>query len=128
MKNRISINPIALAFVSVLLAVVLYSCGNSKPDELFYKKADILDIKRDDEGEYHLLVRYEDGTTESVADVRATIKMGDYRPKAGMPFVKWDNGNKKGTLEGWRVNSTDYSYMDIQVYLPLDYKIELFND
>ena len=128
MKTKISINRLASAFASVLLAVVLYSCRNSKPDELFYKKADILDIKRDDESQYHLLVRYEDGTTESVSDVKATIKMNDYKPKAEMPFVKWDNGNKKGTVEGWRVNSTDYSYINIQVYLPLDYEIELFND
>lgn len=110
-----------------MLAVVLFGC-NSKPDELFYKKADILDIKRDDESQYHILVRYEDGTTEGVADVNATIKMGNYKRTVEMPFVRWDNGNKKGTLEGWRVNSTTYSYMNIQVYLPLDYKIELFND
>ena len=110
-----------------MLAVVLFGC-NSKPDELFYKKADILDIKRDDESQYHILVRYEDGTTKSVADVNAIVKMGNYKPTAEMPFVKWDNGNNKGTLEGWSVNSTTYSYMNIQVYLPLDYKIELFND
>lgn len=128
MKTKISINGLAPAFASLLLAVVLYSCGNNKPDQLFYKKADILDIKRDDESQYHLLVRYENGTIESVADVNATVKMGDFESKAEMPFVKWDNGYKKGTLEAWRGNSTDYSYMNIQVYLPLDYKIELFND
>lgn len=127
MKNKTSILVKTRHFFYALLAVVLLGC-NSKPDELFYKKADILDIKRDDESQYHLLVRYEDGTIESVADVNATVKMGDYKPKAEMPFVKWDNGNKKGTLEGWRVNSSTYSYMNIQVYLPLDYKIELFND
>lgn len=110
-----------------MLAVVLFGC-NSKPDELFYKKADILDVKRDDESQYHILVRYEDGTTESVADVNAIIKMGNYKPTAEMPFVKWDNGNKKGTIKAWHINSTNYSYMNIQVYLPLDYKIELFND
>lgn len=115
------------AVIALMLAVVLTSC-DSKPDELFYKKAEILDIKRDDESQYHLLVRYEDGTTESVADVNCTVKMGNYKPFAEMPFVKWDNGNTKGTLEGWRVNSTSCSCINIQIYLPLHYNIQLFND
>ena len=124
MKNNNIIYTLIL-FITLLLP----SCDCGREDELFYKKADILDIKRDDESQYHLLVRYEDGTTESVADVKCTIKMGDYEPKANMPFVRWESCNGlKGALNAWNPNSSKYSYLPIDITLPIDYKIELFND
>lgn len=115
--------------IIILLTQFTTSCDCSKEDELFYKKATVIDINRDDESQYHLLVRYEDGTTESVADVKCSIKMGDYQPTANMPFVKWGAcSGRKGVLNAWNPNSTKYSYMDIEITLPIDYKIELFND
>lgn len=112
----------------LLISILALSCQSEKPDVLFYKRAEVLDIKRDDESQYHLLIKYENGSVESLADVQCYIHMGHFKPCIDMPFVKWDNGNRAGTLEAWKSNSTSYSYMSIDVYLPNDYKIELFND
>ncbi len=121
-------NRILVIFTVVLPMVTILGC-NQQPDKLFYKRAYILDIKRDDESQYHLLVRYMDGSAESVADVHCKLIMGDkYCPFAEMPFVNWDNGDKKGILKGWEYSSSIFSGMPIIVYLPLDYKIELIND
>lgn len=117
-----------LCFSSMLLATLLFSCVYKKPERFFYKKAEILDIRRDDESQYHILVKYEDGTVQSVADVRADLKMGNYKPTAEMPFVSYESINAKGTIGAWTVNTTDYSSVKIKVWLPVNYKIELFND
>ena len=115
--------------IFILLSVItLSSCKRLSPDKLFYKKAEVLEIKRDDESQYHLLIKYPDGSVESLADVKCSIKMGNYTPSSDIPFVKWGNYNTTGTMEGWRVNSTDYSYMPILIYLPANYQIPLFND
>jgi predicted HAD superfamily hydrolase len=121
-------NRFTLYFSSMLLATLLFSCVYHKPDQLFYKKAEILDIRRDDESQYHILLKYEDGTVQSVADVGANIKMGNYKPTAEMPFVNYENHLSKGTLSAWRVNTTDYSSVKIKVWLPLNYNIKLFVD
>lgn len=117
-----------MAFLFILSIPLFYSCKCGSPDELFYKKAEILDIKRDDESQYHLLIKYEDGSVESIADAKCSLKMGDYTPSCTMPFVKWENCNNQGILEAWEPNSSNYSSIPIIVSLPNDYKIELFND
>lgn len=116
-------------FIYILFICIIFSsCKRLPPDELFYKKAELLDIKRDDDSQYHLLVKYSDGSVESLADVKCSIKMGEYNPSAGMPFVKWENYNTNGVMEGWRANSTDYSHVPIKIYLPVNYQIPLIND
>lgn len=84
-----------------------------------------MDIRRDDDGEYHLLVRFEDGVTISVADANCDIKMGNYPPTAEMPYIKKDNNGKELILEGWGMNGNRRS---IIVQLPLETKIDLIND
>ena len=119
---------VAILIISFVIFQGTKCKGNSKPDKLYYKSAQVLDIKRDDESQYHLLVRYSNGITESIADAQCTIRMGDYKATAELPFAKWDTGKKKGTVGAWEYNSTSYSRMKIKVYLPLDYNIKLFND
>lgn len=114
--------------ILILFTATLLGCKYKNTDQLFYKNAQVLEIKRDDESEYHLLVRFQDGSVKSMSDVRCDIKTGHFAPMAVVPFVKWDNGYKKGTFEAWKYNQTAYNYMDIIVCLPLDYKIELFAD
>lgn len=112
----------------LLICILSFSCTPGKPDQLFYKHAEVLDIKRDDEGQYHMLVKFSDGQVKSLADVKCLIYMKDIKPCADLPYCKWDNGNNSGIMEAWELNSTDYSYEYVNVYLPNDYKIELFND
>lgn len=111
-----------------ILAILLIGCNCEKPDRLFYKKAEILDIKRDDESQYHLLLKYEDGTVESIADVRCSLKMGNRTASADVPFAEWENCNNKGVLAAYGANSSNYSSMYILIYLPDNYNISLFND
>lgn len=115
---------ILLLFISIISS----SCKQLAPDKLFYENAELLDIKRDDDSQYHLLVKYSDGSVESVADVKCSIKMGEYNPSAEMPFVKWESYSTKGTLSAWKGNSSNYSSVPIKIYLPINYQIPLIND
>lgn len=99
-----------------------------KKDELFHEKAELLDIKRDDDGQYHLLIKKSSGELVTVADDYSKVFLGNYNPHVELPYVKWYNYSDSGILKGWMVNSSDIPLQGIKVYLPSNYIIELFND
>lgn len=128
MKTKYLISRITTVCLSLLL-VIIVGCANEKPDTLFIKKAEILDIKRDDDGDYQLLVRFEDSTIISCADVRCCIKMGNHKKSyAIFPFVNFDDNHKMINAPAWGYNPTPYRYLCINVYLPYGSKIPLFVD
>lgn len=109
-----------------LLIILVLSACNRNHDRLFYKKAEILDIKRDDDSQFHLLVKFSDGTVESYADAHGTIKMGEYTPSAKIPFVKCGDCKKDHNAMRW--NDTKYHYEGIIIYLPVGHKIDIIID
>lgn len=113
----------------LLTTLFLTSCDCGKEDRLFYEKTEVLDIKRDDDGELHLLLKYENGRVVSLPDIHSyNLFMNDSIASAELPFVEWENCNNKGVLSAWRTNSTDYSNIAIRIHVPKNYEITLFND
>ena len=114
----------------LILTVLLYMVGCCDiKDKLFFVKADLLDIQRDDDGQFHILIKYETGEVIAIEDIsNYKILQGDYKPSVEMPYVKWDNCTKSGILRAWGANSTDFSGESIRIFIPEGYTIELFDD
>lgn len=112
----------------LLLSLVLYACKDDVKNELYYRDAVLLDIKRCDESYYYLLFRYPDGETVSVSDVNCTIYMGNYQPMVSVPYVKVTNSDETYNLRAYYYNQSSYSRISIKVYLPQNHPIPLFRD
>lgn len=131
-NSIIVLSKLAFVLVFILSSIVFASVKgcNKKDDELFYKSGTILDIRRDDESQFYLLVRLEDNSVISINDAWCDIKMGNYKtPKAKLPYVNsYDIDNHKTVLECWEATSSKYSRLHIKVYLPENMVIALFKD
>lgn len=111
-----------MKLVFLLLALIIgCDCGE---DKLSYKKAELLDIRRDDDAE----LRYKSGEVIAYNDVyNYKIYTGNYQKEVKMPFVNWESCTTKGVLRAWIINTTEY-YEPIEIYLPRNYEIPFFND
>lgn len=114
----------------IIASLFIVLCGCSEPkQELIYKKAEILDIKRDDDGELHLLIRYDNENTILIHDLyEYDLKTGNYGCEAELPYkIYYEGDSITKETEGW--TNDGWGKPDkIKIYLPSDYKIELFDD
>lgn len=113
-----------------LIPGVMIGCeNNSTKDELFYESGELLDIKRDDEGQFHLQVLLSGGRVITAFDAKCEITMGNYSPTAQLPYIKYMYNNEINYMSAWPWNSgRQYSEVPIKIYIPTGYKIPLFED
>ncbi|MFT7614319.1 MAG: hypothetical protein ACI9J3_003301 [Parvicellaceae bacterium] len=107
----------------------------TEPDELIYKEAILMDIKRDDESEYHIMFRLnETGEVISIYDKRnVKIWMGDYEPRILLPYGKYKHCEDSGSVAvyDYRIqgkNPTKFYNETVKIYLPTDHEIGFFDD
>jgi len=123
-----------LCLIALVLSIVIPICNSEydcfKEDELFYKNGEILNIRMDDDGEYHLLVKYKDNEIVSFHDIyNARVKyIAGCTPIVSVPFVRWEDCSSRGVIKATTCNSTDYSLQEILIYLPSTKEIEFFDD
>ena len=97
---------------------------------LFYRDAKLVNIRIDDEGSYHIVYNKR-GTLGTIADLyNCKVKVGNYETSVKLPYVECSGGFNKPrrVLRAWGLNTSDYSGTDVIVYIPEDYKIEVFVD
>jgi len=107
----------------LITIVTLSSCEQAKQNVHSYTAVyDVQSVRIDDDGEYHIVAVSKSGNVKVLHDVddgfNVYIKYGNYdKPTLSLPISDRDCG------EG------NYSADDYEtVLLPLDYKIETFND
>lgn len=93
-------------FVTVAL-LCFFACQEQKST---WTKTTLIQIKVDDEANYHFTIQKENGEIQSYADKDARIFKGNYRPSVYFEY------------------NPEKSFPEILIYLPNNYNIELFND
>lgn len=105
---------VSITFVTAIWIIFFAPSYFKSEEKRFYKTAEIIDVVRDDDAEYHLLVKYKNGTVESFSDVRGIVKMGNYTPTVELLF--------------YRSGKTERFHKRAKIYLPSNYKIEFHQD
>ena len=113
-------------FVVVFGGGLIYAFSQYESSQ-YYRDAEITSFVKDDDGQYHFSVVYESGWVQTFHDMSGH-KVCVYRkdvskPTAKIPYTKWHTVSNDG--------KTAFSSDDKRsalIYLPRNFKIELFDD
>ena len=117
---------VCAVFVAIFGGGLIYAFNEYESSQ-YYRDAEITSFVKDDDGQYHFSVVYESGWVQTFHDMSGH-KVCVYRkdvskPTAKIPYTKWHTVSNDG--------NTAFSNDDKRsalIYLPRNFKIELFDD
>lgn len=134
--SKLFSHPASAAIIVILLIglvafIVDYVKNKNYKETVFYKTGKVLDIKRDDDGEYHLLVILKNNQVISLNNVKCNLYYTNNKNIAILPYVKIRNTTYRKIESAWGYNSSKNGknfFKPVKVYLPKNYKIPLIVD